>query len=148
VEAREAVTIINKFIKIFLRFQTYCRSVSISEDIIENMRCHSVLIAKDLEKTFNYDERVSSLLKFFNDNQEIVMLNVDKSCDIAIISRAEYHKKMSLIFDDNVNFERLVKYDLEKDITAFNKQLKDNLGNNLSSKTKTYLSPKSELFHH
>ena len=104
-----------------------------------------MLIAQDLEKTFNYDKRVGSLLNFLKANPDIVMLNVDKSCDIAIISRAEYHQKLSLIFEDNENFEKLIKYDLEKDITAFNQMLKDNLGNNLNSKTKTYLQPNSTV---
>ena len=39
---------------IFLKFRDYCRSLNINETIIENVRCHSVLIAQDLKTTHTY----------------------------------------------------------------------------------------------
>ena len=37
------------------------------------------------------------------DNSELVFFNVDKSKDIAILTKQDYHKKLSLIFDENDN---------------------------------------------
>ena len=43
----------------------------------------------------------------------------------------------------NTNFEKLKKFNLETDLKAFRKILKDNLGGYVNSKTMTYLSPNS-----
>ena len=131
--------------KIFLEFQDYCRSNDIGEETIENLRCHGILIAQDLEKTYTFDKRihVATFNKFMKDNSELVFLNVDKSIDIAILTKQDYHKKLSLLFDENDNFEKIPNYNMKLDLESFSKMLTDNLGNNLNSKTKTWLEPES-----
>ena len=128
---------------IFMKFRDYCRNLKIDEAIIENVRCHSVLITQDLESTYTYDKRIGQLLSFMRQNPEIVIINVDKSVDVAILLKKDYHEKLSELFDKNTNFEKLKKFNLETDLKAFRKILKDNLGGYVNSKTMTYLSPNS-----
>ena len=56
--------------------------------------------------------------------------------------KSDYHNKLSLVFD-NKNFEKLPKYNLEKDLKAFREILKKNIGQSISSETLTYLEPDS-----
>ena len=128
---------------IFIKFQDYCRSQAISETIIGNIKAHSILIAEDLEATSTYDHRVGQLLRFLRENPEICIINVDKSIDVAIMFRSEYNTKLSLIFDNNKNFEKIPNYNIEKDLKAFRDMLKKHLGQSVSSKTLTYLEPNS-----
>ena len=58
------------------------------------------------------------------DNSELVFFNVDKSKDIAILTKQDYHKKLSLIFDENDNFEKIPNYNMELDLKCFRKMLK------------------------
>ena len=94
---------------IFTKFRDYCRSLNISESIIENVRCHSVLITQDLECCKTYDKIILSLLKFSRENSNKVIINVDKSVDIVILYKEEYHKKLSDAFENNQNFEKITK---------------------------------------
>jgi hypothetical protein len=80
---------------IFMKFRDYCRNLKIDEAIIENVRCHSVLITQDLESTYTYDKRIGQLLSFMRQNPEIVIINVDKSVDVAILLKKDYHGKLS-----------------------------------------------------
>ena len=111
---------------IFTKFRDYCRSLNISESIIENVRCHSVLITQDLECCKTYDKRIGSLLKFLRENSNIVIINVYKSVDIAIIYKEKYHKKLSDAFENNQNFGKLPKFNLEKHLEEYRLILKHN----------------------
>ena len=128
---------------IFTKFRDYCRSLNISESIIENVRCHSVLITQDLECCKTYDKRILSLLKFSRENSNKVIINVDKSVDIAILYKEEYHKKLSDDFENNQNFEKLPKFKLEKHLEEYRLILKQNLGGCVNFRRMTYLSPNS-----
>ena len=57
--------------------------------------------------------------------------------------RSEYNTKLSLIFDNNKNFEKIPNYNIEKDLKAFRDMLKKHLGQSVGSKTLTYLEPNS-----
>ena len=84
---------------IFVKFQDYCRSQSISESIIANIKAHSILIAQDLESTYTFYSRVGELLKFLRQHPEICIINVDKSIDVGIMLKSDYHNKLSLVFE-------------------------------------------------
>ena len=84
---------------IFLKFREYCRNNDINESIIGNVRCHSELITQDLETTRTYDERIGKLINFMKDNNQIVIVNVDKSVDVAILLKTDYHDKLSELFN-------------------------------------------------
>ena len=63
--------------------------------------------------------------------------------DIAILYKKDYHEKLSLLFDNNPNFEKLAKFNLETHLDEYRKILADNLGGCVNSRTMTYLSPNS-----
>ena len=77
------------------------------------------------------------------ENPDMVLINVDKIVDVAILLKSHYHEKLSQLFDQNENFEKLKKFNLEKELAAFRLILKNNLGGCVNSKTMTYLSPNS-----
>jgi hypothetical protein len=77
------------------------------------------------------------------ENPDIVLINVDKIVNVAILLKSHYHEKLSQLFDQNENFEKLKKFNLEKELAAFRLILKNNLGGCVNSKTMTYLSPNS-----
>jgi hypothetical protein len=85
----------------------YCRKDDINESIIKNVRCQSVLITQDLETTRPYDERIRKLINFMIENNQIVIVNVDKSVYVAILLKNDYHDKLSKVFDNKENFEKI-----------------------------------------
>ena len=38
----------------------YCRTNDIGEETIDNLTCHSILIAQDLEKNYTFDKRLAT----------------------------------------------------------------------------------------
>ena len=41
------------------------------------------------------------------DNNQIVIVNVDKSVYVAILLKNDYHDKLSKVFDNKENFEKI-----------------------------------------
>ena len=126
---------------LFDKFQEYGRAHSISETILENIRAHSVLIAHDLEVTKTYDKRVGQLFRFMKENPEVCIVSVDKSIDVAIMLKHDYEQKLSKIFDNNSNFEKIKEFKLEETLESFRKIFTENLGKSFNSRTLTYLLP-------
>ena len=125
----------------FDKFQEYGRAHSISETILENIRAHSVLIAQDLEVTKTYDKSVGQHFRFMKENPEVCIVSVDKSIDVAIMLKHDYEQKLSKIFDNNSNFEKIKEFKLEETLESFRKIFTENLGKSFNSRTLTYLLP-------
>ena len=57
----------NNFLNVeglFTSFQEYCRKNSMSEQILEEIRAHTILTGLDLENTYTSDHRAQKLLQF------------------------------------------------------------------------------------
>ena len=120
---------------LFNTFQNYGRENKINEKILEEVHAHTILTGLDLEKSYTSDPRAHKLVKFLNENKNLVLLNVDKSPSVCFIERTDYHKKLKTVFDDDRNFEKIIKLNLEGELKSYNKLLRETISKNLSSNT-------------
>ena len=81
-----------------------------------------------------YDSRVIKLRKFLTENP-VVMLCVDKSSDLAIITEESYHKKLGELFLENPNIEKISKFSLSDTITEYNQLRQKYMDAYLSNET-------------
>ena len=121
--------------KLFSYFQNHARQNGINEENIVKIKCNSTFSAFDLEKTNTYDKRSNELRTFLRNNPDLCLLNVDKDIFVCFIDRSTYHEKLTELFCDDINFERLTKYNHEIELKSYNKLLSETLGNCLNKKT-------------
>ena len=121
--------------KLFSYFQNHARQNEINEENIVKIKCNSTFSAFDLEKTNTYDKRSNELRTFLRNDPDLCLLNVDKDISVCFIDRSTYHEKLTELFCDDINFERLTKYNHEIELKSYNKLLSETLGNCLNKKT-------------
>ena len=121
--------------KLFSNFQDHARKNGINEENIIKIKCDSTYTAMDLEKSQTYDERCGLLKTFLRQNEDICLLNVDKSVSVCFIDRKDYHEKLEEIFSKDPNFELIKNFDHEANFKEYNKLLTETLGNSLNKNT-------------
>jgi hypothetical protein len=67
--------------------------------------------------------------------KNIVLLHADESPSVCFIERTECHKKLKTIFDDDQNFDKIKKINLEEELESCKKLLRETILENLSSNT-------------
>ena len=130
---------------LFTSFQKYGRENKMSKKMLEEIRAHTILTGLDLEKCYTSDPRAQKLLKFLKQNQQITLLNVDKSPSVCFIDRDCYHKKLKNVFEDDINFEKIPVFKLDADLDAYRKLLSETISKNLSKNTNSKLEPLNSI---
>ena len=90
--------------KSYLELDRMFRNFIVSDKSIGVINIHTVLCGQDVRLSTTHDHRVE-ILRNFMKQHPIVILCVDKSQDIAVISKNSYQKKLGYLFLDNPNFE-------------------------------------------
>ena len=74
----------------------------------------------DFRKCYTTCEKSKILRQFFKDFPQLLVIEIDKSKNIEIISKSSYENKLNDIFSDNKTFEKLDENPLEQNIKFFN----------------------------
>ena len=91
---------------------------------IAGIKANSILNGINITNSKTYDPRVKSLRTFLKENENIVLLTVDKQADLIFLTKADYHKKLENLLDQN--FKKLENYKstcFENDLQDFRKLL-------------------------
>ena len=85
--------------KIFEIFRKNGRKLGLSELNIEYIRSHISLAGHDITSCFTNDPRITSFLKSQKDSPNTVVLLTDKTQDYVILTKEQYHTKLSNFLD-------------------------------------------------
>jgi hypothetical protein len=88
------------------------RKDSINELNIKNLRCHISLTGQKLTHCNRKDIRVEKLLKFKNDNPELLFLQCDKSKIICLVNLNDYFVKLTGLFQNSTEFLKINNFNL------------------------------------
>ena len=89
------------------------------------------------------DVRVKDFLSLKKLNESL-FISIDKSPNICYISKKDYDKKLSDIFDTE-NFEKLPNFKIVTELEAFRKIPTETLGRNVSNLKMLNLHPKNSI---
>ena len=98
----------------------------------------------DFRKCFTTCEKSKILKSFFKEFPQLLVIEIDKSKNLEIISKISYENKLNEIFGDPNTFEKLEKNPLEKDIESF-KKVVNSLKNCVSKSTFEQIKPNEGL---
>ena len=132
---------------LFKEFQTEARKNEIPETEIEILRSHCVLLGQELRSCYSNDSHGKAISQFLRKNQDVVILNVDKSVNTCIISRSEYHQKLKDLFLNDPNFELSKRLKVKQGVKAYRNYLRQKtIGENFTHDTLEYqLKPNTSI---
>ena len=106
--------------KLFNCFQKVAREQNMSELTLARMKSHATLCGLDIYDCTTNDPDVLELKRFLKANDQIILLEVDKSPDLIFLNKTDYHQKLNDFIGNN--FEKIEIYDhktLDEDLENY-----------------------------
>ena len=128
-----------------MKFREFARKAKISEHVIANINAHITLKAQDVATCSRADPRIKKFFEFKIAHQDVVILKVDKSNDIAFLPKESYHKKLKELFSDKQKFVPMKDVSIKEQVKKYNEILADTLEKYLSKETLKKLKPKNSF---
>ena len=95
--------------RLFQSFQKVARQQNMSELTLARMKSHATLCGLDIYDCTTNNPDVLELKRFLKANQQIILLEVDKSPDLIFLNKIDYHQKLNDFIGKN--FEKIENYD-------------------------------------
>ena len=131
---------------IFEIFRKNGRKLGLSELNIEYIRSHISLAGQDITSCFTNDLRITSFLKFQKDNPNTVVLLTDKTQDYVILTKEQYHTKLSN-FLDSPKYQKIDNFDLNFQMQAYRNLLHCTMDGCVNQQNGFLLQPSSSISH-
>jgi len=129
----ETLTELDRF---FEKWKSFAKDQNIPAKTIFEVRARLYIAFGDLNKCVSNDHKRKILIKFFKQNDHLIVANCDKTKHLIIMTKTQYIEKLKTTFSDQTKFENLKKNPLKNDIDQFHKLLK---------KIEPYVHPKTFL---
>ena len=120
--------------------------MGLSELNIEYIRSHISLAGHDITSCFTNDPRITSFLKSQKDNPNTVVLLTDKTQDYVILTKEQYHTKLSN-FLDSPKYQKIDNFDLNFQMQAYRNLLHCTMDGCVNQQNGFLLQPSSSISH-